>query len=56
MQRSGKNLFEFEKQTILSIENLSFKIKEKNTEDKYSNCKETNKSTNNISNLRSKYD
>ena len=53
-----KEVFELEKQKkekFIVIEDLSFKIKNTNTEDNCSNCKEINQITNDLSNLRSKY-
>ena len=41
---------------MILIEHLSFKIENTNTEEDYSNCKETNQLTTNFNNLRSKYD
>ena len=41
---------------MILIEHLSFKIENTNTEEDYSNCKETKQLTTNFNNLRSKYD
>ena len=54
-----KEVFELEKQNkekMILIEDLSFKIENTNTEEDCSNCKETNQLTTNFNNLRSKYD
>ena len=54
-----KEVFELEKQNkekMILIEDLSFKIENTNTEEDCSNCKETNQLTTNFHNLRSKFD
>ena len=52
-------VFELEKQNkekMILIEDLSFKMENTNAEEDCSNCKETNQLTTNFNNLRSKYD